>query len=292
MAIESQSAGSRPLRVPRPDGAVVAAEAIGDPGHPALVLVAGADCPMDWWRPEFCAAIAGLGLRVLRFDQRGTGETTLGPPGSRRDGLPVLLGDALAVLDAIEAADAHWYGFSAGGMAAQLAAVLHPERVRALTLQSTRPASPFDRDPDLPPPTERLWARWAEPAPEPDWTDASSVVEHRVENDRAYASTGFDEDYDRAIWTDAVRRSPGMHHDEAGAESEEPTPRWRERLADVRVPTAVLHGADDPLFPVSNGEALARGIPGATFTALPGIGHDLPPAVWPVVLDAIRRAES
>ena len=95
---------------------------------------------MDWWRPEFCELIVDRGLCVVRYDQRGImGETTLGPPGTRRDGLSVAVDDAIAVLGAAGASDANWLGFSAGGWVAQLAALDHPERVRALTLVSTSP---------------------------------------------------------------------------------------------------------------------------------------------------------
>jgi pimeloyl-ACP methyl ester carboxylesterase len=51
----------------------------------------------------------------------------------------------------------------------------------------------------------------------------------------------------------------------------------------------VFHGTADPLFPLGNGEALAREIPGAALTALPGVGHELPARTWPLVADAISR---
>ena len=63
----------RALRVARPDGATIAAEVIGGPGHPVVLLVAGGESSMDWWRPEFCDLIAARGFRVLRYDQRGMG---------------------------------------------------------------------------------------------------------------------------------------------------------------------------------------------------------------------------
>src|SRR4029453_1918221 len=126
-------ASRRPLRVARPDGAVIAAEVIGPARHPVVLLVAGGESSMDWWRPEFCDLIVDRGLCVVRYDQRGMGETTLGPPGTRGDGLSVAVDDAIAVLDAAGASDAHWVGFSAGGWVAQLAALDHADRVRALT---------------------------------------------------------------------------------------------------------------------------------------------------------------
>jgi len=45
-------------------------------------------------------------------------------------------------------------------------------------------------------------------------------------------------------------------------------PRWRERLAELAMPALVVHGRRDPFFPVGNGEALAREIPGARLLVL------------------------
>ena len=46
------------------------------------------------------------------------------------------------------------------------------------------------------------------------------------------------------------------------------TPRWRERLPEIEIPTLVVHGRRDPFFPVGNGEAIAREIPGARLLVL------------------------
>lgn len=283
MSLSVEQPAIEPLRVHRPDGATIVAEVIGEPRHPLVLLVAGADCSMDWWRPEFCAALAARGFRVVRYDQRGTGQTT---PGDQGRGLPTAVQDALALLDALLAADAHWVGFSAGGWVAQLTAVEHPERVLALTLESTTPG--FGDDGDLPGVSDRLMQRFAHPLPEPDWDDPASVIEYQVETERDYAGVEFDEAHVRAIWSATVRRDPRLHHDDLDDGSEE-MPSWRERLSGLRMPTTVLHGTDDPLFPIGNGEALAREIPGARFVPLPGVGHELPPRVWDAVIDAIAH---
>ncbi|MFB6610382.1 alpha/beta fold hydrolase [Agromyces sp. NPDC056379] len=284
--MERTDASRRALRVARPDGAVIAAEVLGSMEHPLVLLVAGAESSMDWWRPELGELIAGRGFRVARYDQRGVGATTLGPPGTRRDGLSVAVDDALAVLDAAGAGAARWVGFSAGGWVAQLAALDHPDRVLALTLVSTSPTM-FEADPDLPGATARMQEVWANPLPEPDWNDPDAVVEHLVEVDRDYAGDEFDEAHDRAIWTDTVRRSPDMHRDEGGADQVDPAPRWRERLSEIAVPTTVVHGTADPVFPLGNGEALAREIAGARIVRLPGGGHELPPSAWGAVVEAV-----
>ena len=60
-------------------------------------------------------------------------------------------------------------------------------------------------------------------------------------------------------------------------------------LAGVRCPTVVIHGTDDPLIPVRAGRATARAIPGAELIEIEGMGHDLPPELWPRIADAVER---
>ena len=45
------------------------------------------------------------------------------------------------------------------------------------------------------------------------------------------------------------------------------------RLAQVAVPTLVIHGTDDEMLPVDNAELIARAIPGARLEVLDAIGH-------------------
>jgi pimeloyl-ACP methyl ester carboxylesterase len=54
-------------------------------------------------------------------------------------------------------------------------------------------------------------------------------------------------------------------------------------------PTLVVHGTADKLVPPSGGRATARAIPGARLLLIEGMGHDLPRAVWPQLLDAIEH---
>jgi pimeloyl-ACP methyl ester carboxylesterase len=50
-------------------------------------------------------------------------------------------------------------------------------------------------------------------------------------------------------------------------------------LPRIACPTLVIHGTADPLVPLACGQDTARRIPGAHFEAIPGMGHDWPPAV-------------
>jgi proline iminopeptidase len=61
----------------------------------------------------------------------------------------------------------------------------------------------------------------------------------------------------------------------------------RAELATIRVPTLVIHGADDPLIPRSAGREVARLVPGASLLELEGMGHDLPEALIPEIVEAV-----
>jgi pimeloyl-ACP methyl ester carboxylesterase len=63
----------------------------------------------------------------------------------------------------------------------------------------------------------------------------------------------------------------------------------RPRLRDTRVPTLVIHGTRDPMFPISAGRDLARLMPAATWLPISGMGHDLPEPIWPTIVAAIAR---
>ncbi len=55
-----------------------------------------------------------------------------------------------------------------------------------------------------------------------------------------------------------------------------PTSEQAEALERLRVPTLIIHGTDDPMFPPEHGAAAARTIPGARLLMLEGLGHELP----------------
>ena len=115
------------------------------------------------------------------------------------------------------------------------------------------------------------------------------VVAAIVEDVRAYAGTlPFDEEAARALAARAVDRTVDV---EASAKNhaliEGGEPLWP-RVRDIAVPTLVLHGTDDPLFPPEHGEALAAAIEGARLVLLDGMGHEVPPRpLWGQVVAAI-----
>ena len=58
-------------------------------------------------------------------------------------------------------------------------------------------------------------------------------------------------------------------------------------LGDITIPFLVIHGEADPLVQVSGGKATAAAVPGSNLILIPGMGHDLPEAVWGQIIDAV-----
>ena len=61
-------------------------------------------------------------------------------------------------------------------------------------------------------------------------------------------------------------------------------------LAQIRVPTQIIHGKADPLVPVAAGQDLAARIAGAEIDLIAGMGHDLPTELWPRFVSGIASA--
>ncbi|TWD82565.1 pimeloyl-ACP methyl ester carboxylesterase [Kribbella amoyensis] len=274
-----------PERVIETNGIQLCTQTYGAPEDPAVLLVAGTSCSMDWWTPDFCTALAGRGFFVLRFDQRDTGRSSRDEPGNPTYSLTDLTRDAVGVLDGYSIDQAYWVGFSQGGWVSQLAALDHPDRVAALTLISTRPTGHGQADPDLPEVTAELLATW-EQSGEPLWDDPAAMIDYLVESERSLAAAPFDEQAARAIGTSCVTRSADLRSAVINHPMADQGPRWRHRLEEIAVPTVVLHGDQDPLFPPANATALTAEIPGAVLQFLP-VGHELPPRVHPTVIEAI-----
>ncbi len=130
-------------------------------------------------------------------------------------------------------------------------------------------------------------AAFGEPPPEPDWDDREAAIAFLLEGERPYTgSRGLDEPAMRALLGRVYDRSESMPsaNNHFVLEGEETT---RARLAEIAVPTLVIHGTDDPLFSLPHGEALAREIPGAQLLVIDGLGHEFPPSAWDEVLPAL-----
>jgi pimeloyl-ACP methyl ester carboxylesterase len=270
------------------NGVELCVQTFGDAGDPPVLLVMGLSASMLHWEDEFCERLAEGSRFVIRYDHRDTGRSVTYPPGAPGYTGSDLDADAAGVLDALGVSPAHVVGFSAGGGIAQILALDYPDRLASLTLISTSPGSGGD----LPGMSAELIARFADPPPEPDWSDREAVIAYLVDEERAYAarSRPFEEAerrelagriLDRTIDIAAAMKNHWVLPDDGEG--------WRERLGDIRVPTLVIHGTEDPFFQLGHALALEREIPGARLVRVERMGHELPRAAWEVVVPAILR---
>lgn len=244
-------------------------EHFGDAEAPLVLLVGGTT--MLSWPDGLCAALAGGGRHVVRYDLRDSGASTTLDPDAPTYTLRDLATDAAQLAHELDSRPAHIAGVGVGGMVAQVAALDHPDSFGALTVYGTRPVAPGPVDEDLPDhdgaTMERLFGRSM-----PDWSDRVAVAE--------FAANGAEIQGDDPgvalvtagrIWDRTPGTAPAIHMaNQMGSVFAELdcTPRWRERLPDLSIPTLVVHGKRDRFFPVGNGEACAREIPGARLLVL------------------------
>ena len=188
-----------------------------------------------WWRTVDALS---RGFRVITFDNRGVGRSRGLTPAYTTE---ALADDAVAVLDALEIAQANVYGLSLGGMVAQQIALRHPRRVRSLVLGATTPGGRRAKSP-----TRRSWR--------------SSTAARTAREEAAWASVAYnygrrcrDEHADRIA--EDIRRRLAYNFDEEAYKAQlmaAALHNCTSRLGRIKVPALVVHGEDDRVVPVAN----------------------------------------
>ncbi|WP_372346061.1 alpha/beta fold hydrolase [Streptomyces sp. KL116D] len=277
----------------RANETVLGIESFGDDDAPLILLVGGTT--MLSWPDALCARLAAGGRRVVRYDLRDSGASTTADPEAPAYTLRDLAADAAALTEVLGGEPAHLAGIGVGGMVAQVAALDHPAAFSALTLIGTRAVAPGPPDADLPDHDQatmgRLFSR-----PMPAWSDREAVADFAAEGAEIL---GDDPVAARAIAARIWDRTPGTAPQVQMANQLgmvfsrlDCTPRWRERLPEITLPTLVVHGDRDRFFPAGNGEAIAREIPGARLLVLKEAATALPDKVTEEVAEAMLGAHS
>ena len=137
---------------------------------------------------------------------------------------------------------------------------------------------------------ERIQELFAVEAPEPDWSDRAAMIEYLVEAERPFAGTSrpFHADGVRAVAALAVDRTANVAAQVTNPFLLDAGEPWRARLGEIRVPTLVVHGREDPMFPFGHAEAMVRESPGSRLLAMAHTGHEVfPRSTWDEVVSAI-----
>lgn len=276
----------------------LAYDIFGTRGRP-LVLVMGIGAQRIFWDVAMCEMFVEAGFQVIRFDHRDIGQSTrldarVPPPmptlvrGVFNLEVPApytlsdMAHDVIGLIDSLGIDRAHVMGVSMGGMITQHLALEHADRLRSVTAVMTTPGGRRY----LPEPYA-LRALFA-PAPK-------SAAEAALHAERMFSIIGskhhwpVDVERLRALGAEAFTRGANprgfLRHFAAVLASGD----RRTKLPAVHVPSLVIHGSRDPMFPLRAGRRLATLIPNATWLPIQGMGHDLPAPLWPTIVSAIAR---
>jgi pimeloyl-ACP methyl ester carboxylesterase len=274
-------------------GITLCYETFGERSDPTALLIMGLGTQMVAWQEDFCRELAGRGLHVVRFDNRDVGRSThlTGRPPSilqllrrsrraARYTLGDMADDAAGLLRELDLAPAHIIGASMGGMIAQTLAARHRQAVRSLVSIMSNTGSLRSGQPSL-----RVYPIFLRRPPR----GREAFIAHMERLFATIGSPGLPQDPEdlRAIATASYDRD---HDPEGSGRQLAAIIASGDRTAELRritAPTLVIHGTADPLVAPSGGRATARAISGAELMSIEGMGHDLPRAAWPQLIDRI-----
>lgn len=271
------------------NGLRLAYESFGDDDAPAVLLIHGLGTQMLAWPEPLCEAIAAGGYRVVRFDNRDIGLSTLlhdlGTPDITRMALKAWMAidpkppyrlsemaeDALSLMSALDIDTAHVVGASMGGMIAQHMASAAPERLKSLTMIMSSSG-----EKGLPE-ADRELLNLIKSAPGPK--DREAAIQHGIKVWRALSSPAFPTNrktMEELLRACAARCAPGGANEVRHLAAAIADGSRADLLKSIGLPSLIIHGDADPLMPVECGHDIARHIADAKVEIIAGMGHDLP----------------
>ena len=238
----------------RTNGILMEYELSGKMDAPMVLMSHSLGCDLALW--TFQLEALEPHYRVLRYDTRGHGgsQATEGAYTLKQLGL-----DAVSLLDALGVERVHWVGISLGGMIGQELALNHPDRILSLSLCDTAA--------NLPPEAQPLWQERIETV---RTKGLGALVEATLER---WFTTAFlagnpaqVEQIRRQFLTTPVAGFIGCVEAIRGL-------NYLDRLVEIRIPTLIIVGEDDPGTPVAFSEAIHERIAGSQLVVLPKAAH-------------------
>ena len=245
-----------------------------------LLLVMGHSSSAMIWGSEFMQPFIDAGYQVIRYDNRGLGESDWITDWDKANpySLEDMAKDGIAVLDAVGVDKAHVLGASMGGMIVQRMALSHKDKVASLI---SIMSSGYMNDPDIPILSRsdmldfgRLTLRHSMPRSE------EGAIKFMVGIQQLFKGNG---PYNHPIKSSAqrtlyeLRKRKGINPnvgDQHTAAIGVSGSRLEE-LNQIKVPTLIIHGKSDPLVRFEHCEKYAPLIPHAEKLYIEGMGHDM-----------------
>ena len=269
--------------ITRPDARLYT-RATGQPQHGTILLAMGATASMAWWPEAFIEALANAGYRVISFDHRDTGRSTLSAPGAPPYDVPDLVEDIIGILDAYDVPAAHLVGMSLGGLVSQVVAVEHPKRVVTITLFAAEPLNNAYDGQGMPAEMMEHFGG----INSLDWADRQAVTNFLLRI--AELSSASSRPFDRKAALDRINRELDQTLDIRAAFNHAMLQGNIDpnlHAQDIVHPTLIIHGRADPLISVSAATKTMELVSSAQLVVLEDVGHEFTPAEVPIIANAI-----
>jgi len=252
-----------------------------DENKGAVILIMGNGNDALTWPPSFISHLTKGGYQVIRYDHRGTGLSTSKEKWKKKKAYSLndMASDVIAILDSLNLKKAHVVGVSMGGMIAQIVAIENPERTASLTSIMSS-ADPMD--PNLPQMSNEVIPEMVSAIFKHGFFGNKKgqikrqIVQKRILMGQATGEIDTRTMAETSLYNLKKRKGyriiAARHHFEAMLKSNS---RYVQ-LNQIKIPTLIVHGYEDPVIPIVHSEKLAKIIPDAETLWIKNMGHDLP----------------
>ena len=247
-------------------------DTFGEEHNPLVLLIPGAGAPANFWPDDFCRDIATTEKFVVRFSHRDTGNST---HLDEQYSIDELLQDMVAFVDEFANTVVHLVGHSMGGYLAQMAMCTFPGKFASVTsISAGSVVSPeIASELGMSSVSQETWQTLMTNQPEgnfeqdlPGWLESWRFLNGTRPFDESMAIG-----YTRRLYTGDPRNAQvAVNHIHAMSTVPNTLP---EQLRNSQCPFLVIHGTEDLLVPLDNGEASARLVPNSNIIRLEGAGH-------------------
>ena len=252
----------------------------GNKDNPCIILIMGLGGQLIHWPKELLQGLSNNGFYVVIFDNRDVGLSQRYdhfvnnqqcseplPPYTLED----MAKDVIILMDRLQIKNANIVGLSLGGMVAQIISILYPKRSLSLICIATSSS-----DPGLPPIKQEVLEYLSSPQRLTEGLEeylTNKIQMYKVSN---HPKNIPSDDVLRTIYIDTYKRS----HYPLGLQRQLLSMICAEsrgdKLKKLQIPSLIIHGDYDIVFPIEHAKQLANCLPNCRLEIIPDLGHGLP----------------
>lgn len=246
-------------------------------GTICLLMSNAADALM--WPPSFINQFTSAGFQVIRLDYRGTGLSDWMSNWNKNNAYSLfdMAKDVISVIDTLHISRVHLFGFSLGGMIAQEIAINNPERISSLTLMMTTGDATDSKMKTMS--TTYVFSSIIKSIPIIKYRilggERNLIIERILKMKNVAGQINFDvkEIAQQVLYDLRNRKGINIKAVFQHFKAVEISGSRYEKLKDIKIPTLIIHGTKDKIFPIEHGRKLQELIPNTKSIWLDGVGH-------------------